>query len=317
MTEGTARRLGSRTTAEEALGGVSLAGKTAIVTGANSGIGVETARVLALAGAHVVMACRSVASGESVAGELRTSLGGGRRGSLAVEALDLTDLASVRTFAERFVASRRPLHLLINNAGVMATPLGKTAQGCELQVGTNHVGHFLLTQLLRPALEGAGPARIVNVSSSLHARGRPERLFETLDGDPGYARRKYAPFEAYGDSKLANVLFTKQLAKLLPSSVESYSLHPGVIATNLTRSMGLAGAAFRAVGGIFAKSVAQGAATTIYAATAPELDGRSGAYLADCNVVQPSRFARDDEAASKLWELSERVVASFAAPLGR
>lgn len=308
------RRLGARATAEEALGGVSLDGKTAIVTGANSGIGVETARVLALAGARVIMACRSVAGGEAVASELRASLGPGR-GALEVEALDLTDLASVRSFAERFVASGRPLHLLVNNAGVMATPLGKTVQGAELQVGTNHVGHFLLTNFLRPILEAAGSARIVNVSSSLHGRGRPERLFETLEGDPGYVRRRYVPFDAYGDSKLANVLFTRQLAKILPSSVRSFSLHPGVIVTNLTRSMGLAGAAFRSVAGIFTKSVAQGAATTIYAATAPELE--SGAYLVDCNVARPSRHGRDDDAASKLWEISERVIASFATPIAR
>jgi NAD(P)-dependent dehydrogenase (short-subunit alcohol dehydrogenase family) len=310
-------RFGSRTTAEQARDGVSLEGKTAIVTGASSGIGVETARVLAIAGAHVVMACRSVASGESVARELRSQLPTAGRESFAVEALDLSDLTSVRGFAERFAATKRPLHLLVNNAGIMATPLGRTAQGSELQVGTNHVGHFLLTKLLRPLLETSAPARIVTVSSALHTRGRAERLFETLDGDPGFTRRKYAPFDAYADSKLANVLFTRQLAKDLPPSVKTFSLHPGVIATNLTRSMGVAGSVFRTVGTLFTKSIAQGAATTIVAATSPALETESGAYLSDCQVVQPSRDARDDANAAKLWEISERLVAGFATPLAR
>src|SRR5262249_666077 len=151
----------------------------------------------------------------------------------------------VRSFAERFAAKNKELHLLVNNAGIMATPLGKTAQGNELQSGTNHVGHFLLTKLLLPVVEASGPARIVTVSSDLHRRGRAERLFETLERDPGFARRRYAPFDAYADSKLANVLFTRQLAKRLKPSVLTFSLHPGVIATNLTRSMGITGSIFR------------------------------------------------------------------------
>jgi NAD(P)-dependent dehydrogenase (short-subunit alcohol dehydrogenase family) len=311
MASGASSRFGARTTAEEALDGVSLDGKTAIVTGANSGIGVETARVLGLAGAHVVMACRSKSSAESVAKDFLVE----RCGTFDVEALDLSDLASVRAFAARFAAKKRPLHLLVNNAGVMATPLGKTAQGHELQVGTNHVGHFLLTKLLRPIIEESGPARIVTVSSAIHPRGRAARLFETLEADPGYARRTYRPFDAYADSKLANVLFTRQLAKGLPSSVTAFSLHPGVIATNLTRSMGIAGSIFRSVGSLFTKSVAQGAATTIVAATSPAIEAESGAYLSDCQIARTSRDARDDGNAAKLWEMSERLVASFATPL--
>ena len=299
--------LGSRTTAEQALRGASLTGKVAIVTGANSGIGTETARVLALAGADVVMCSRSIAAGEEVAKRLRASLPAGA-GSLEVCALDLADLASVRAFAEAFLATKRPLDLLINNAGIMATPLGKTAQGSELQVGTNHIGHFLLTKLLRPAIESSPSARIVNVSSALHKRGKGDRLLETLDRDPGYARRKYVPFEAYGDSKLANVLFTRQLVKELPATVKAFAVHPGVIMTNLTRSMGILGSAFRLVGGAFTKSIPQGAATTVYAATAPEL--QSGVYLADCEVQRPSRAASDDTFAKKLWDVSETLVSN-------
>jgi NAD(P)-dependent dehydrogenase (short-subunit alcohol dehydrogenase family) len=303
-----ASKLGPSSTAQEALGGVSLAGKVAIVTGANSGIGTETARVLALGGAHVVMGCRSVAAGEQVAGALRAGLPAGA-GSLEVQALDLADLASVRAFAERYLASGRPLHILVNNAGVMATPLGKTTQGFELQAGTNHVGHFLLTVLLRPRLEASAPARIVNVSSSFHTRGKAERLLETLEGDPGYTRRKYDRFDSYRDSKLANVLFTRQLAKVLPPSVEAFSIHPGIIPTNLMRSMGVLGSVARAVGRAFMKTIPQGAATSIYAATAPDLAGKSGAYLADYAIAQSSEDGRNDAMAARLWTVSEKLVA--------
>jgi NAD(P)-dependent dehydrogenase (short-subunit alcohol dehydrogenase family) len=302
-------KLGPRSTAEQALGGASLAGKVAIVTGANSGIGTETARVLALAGADVIMCSRSVTAGEEVAKGLRAGLPSGA-GALEVSALDLADLASVRAFAEAFLATKRPLHLLVNNAGIMATPLGKTAQGSELQVGTNHIGHFMLTKLLRPVIEASAPARIVNLSSALHKRGKGDRLLETLDRDPGYKRRKYVPFEAYGDSKLANVLFTRQLVKLLPPGVETFAIHPGVIMTNLTRSMGLLGSAFRLVGGAFTKSIPQGAATTIYAATSADLTGKSGAYLADCAIERPSRDASDDTFARKLWDVSDALVSN-------
>lgn len=300
-------RFGSRTTADEALDGVSLAGKTVIVTGANSGIGVDTARVLGSAGAHVVMACRSVSGAEQVAKDLRAASG---KDAFEVLPLDLSDLVSVRAFAERFATTKRPLHLLVNNAGIMATPLGKTAQGFELQVGTNHVGHFLLTKLLRPILETSGPARIVNVSSEAHRRGRADRLFETLESDPGYERRKYVRFDAYGDSKLANILFTRQLAKDLPPSVNAFSLHPGVIATNLARSLGILGTIYRAIGGLFLKSISQGASTTIVAATSPALEGHSGAYLSDCNIARANRDATSDANAAKLWAISEKLVAS-------
>src|SRR5688500_11899546 len=185
-------KLGARTTAQEALRGASLAGKRAIVTAASSGRGIETSRVLALAGADVIMAVRNVGSGEEVATQIRSGLSSGT-GMLEVRALDLADLRSVRAFAEQETSSGKPLHLLVNNAGVMATPLGATAQGMELQLGTNHLGHFLLTTLLQPSLEAAGDSRVVNVSSALHTRGRAARLLETLESDPKYERRKYVP----------------------------------------------------------------------------------------------------------------------------
>lgn len=306
MKPGSAGSLGSRTTAEEALRGASLAGKTAIVTGASSGIGVETARVLAKAGAKVILAVRALPAGEEVAFRIRQETGA----TVEVKHLDLTDLLSVRAFATAFSESGQSLELLVNNAGVMATPLGVTKQHVELQLGTNHVGPFYLTNLLRPALARGAPSRIVTVSSSLHRRGRGERLLATIDDDRTHSRRKYVPFDAYGDSKLANVLFTRELAKVLPKGVLAFTLHPGVIPTPLSRSLGLRGAIFRIAGRPFMKSVAQGAATSIYAATAPELADRSGAYLEDCQIKEPSRDAQDDALAKKLWDATEKLIAS-------
>ncbi|MBL8910913.1 MAG: SDR family oxidoreductase [Archangium sp.] len=295
--------LGSKSTAEQALQGQSLAGKTAIVTGATSGIGTETARVLALAGANVVFAVRSVKAGEELAAQLKASLPA-TAGTFTVEALDLGDLNSVRAFVKKWLDSGRAIHLLVNNAGIMATPQGTTPQGFELQVGTNHIGHFVLTTGLLPALEKAGEARIVTVSSDLHKRGNGQRLVSALQKLP----TDYSPFGAYGDSKLANVLFVKALAKRLPKGVEAFSLHPGVIKTNLTRSMGLSGTIFRVIGGLFMKSIPQGAATSVFAATAPELKGKSGAYLADCHVVDASKEGVDAELAEKVWKLTETAA---------
>jgi NAD(P)-dependent dehydrogenase (short-subunit alcohol dehydrogenase family) len=302
---GMTTRFGSKTTAQEALQGQSLAGRQAIVTGASSGLGVETTRVLALAGANVVLAVRNVKAGEEVAAELRAKLPAGS-GTLEVQALDLSDLASVKRFSDAWLKSERPLHLLINNAGVMATPESKTAQGFELQLGTNHLGHFALTTELLPALERSKPARIVVVSSDLHTRGQGDRLLATLGKKPG----TYSPYAAYGDSKLANVLFAKALAKRLPAGVEVFSLHPGVIPTPLSRSMGALGAVFRSVGKLFMKTVEQGAATSIFAATAPQLAGQSGAYLADCRVKQPASEALDPALIDQVWTQSERAIAS-------
>lgn len=299
-------KLGSRTTADEALRGASLAGKTAIVTGAGSGIGIDTARVLAKAGAKVIMAVRSLPAAEEAAFRIRQETGA----SIEVKSLDLTDLASVKAFAKAFDETGESLQLLINNAGVMATPLGVTKQHIELQVGTNHVGHFFLTNLLRPALARGTPSRVINVSSEAHKNGRGARLLETIDDDRTHARRKYKPFDAYGDSKLANILFTRELARVLPKGLETFALHPGVIGTALWRNLGVAGTAFRLVGRPFMKSNSQGAATTIYAATAPELTGQSGAYLKDCHVVHPSREAQNDVNAKKLWDATEKLIAS-------
>ncbi|MBV9945969.1 MAG: SDR family NAD(P)-dependent oxidoreductase [Myxococcales bacterium] len=299
--------LGKRSTAEEALRGQRLEGKTAIVTGASSGLGVETARVLALAGADVTMAVRTVDAGEKVKAQLTAGLPRGS-GRLTVMALDLSDLSSVRAFAA--ASGEGCLDLLVNNAGIMAPPLSLTAQGFESQMGTNHVGHFLLTRLLERRLEQSPGARVVNVSSDLHRRGSGASIVATLDSDRAFHQRKYSPWAQYGDSKLANVLFARGLSRRLPPNVKAFSLHPGVIATNLTRSM-FGGAIFRAVGKLFLKSVAQGAATTVFAAVAPELAEHNGAYLSDCAVAAPMHEALDETLVERAWSLSQQAVEPY------
>ena len=298
---------GRRTTAIEALRGQRLDGLTAIVTGASSGLGVETARALAFAGAHVVLACRSVASGEQVAATLRAELATDA-GQLEVAALDLADLASVRAFVKRFLASGRTLDLLINNAGVMARPFTLTAQGIESQLGINHLGHFALTAGLLPVLGPKG--RVVNVASAVHTRGQAANVLATLTADRAVTAQRYSRYGAYDDSKLANVLFTRGLARRLAPGQSAHAIHPGVIGTNLARSMGVIGKVFVVVLKLFSKNAAQGAATSVFAATAPELAGQSGAYLANCAVVSSSREGQDAELAERLWAVSEQIVAA-------
>jgi NAD(P)-dependent dehydrogenase (short-subunit alcohol dehydrogenase family) len=226
-------------------------------------------------------------------------------------ALDLANLASVRAFAAAFAARHPRLHILVNNAGVMGPPLGRTADGFETQMGTNHLGHFLLTTLLVDQLKGSAPARVVVVASRAHRRGSRESLLATLDTDRHYQKRKYLPMAAYGDSKLANILFARGLApRLTGTGVGAFSLHPGVIPTNLSKHFGVGGTIYRAIGGLFLKSVAQGAATTVFAATAPELtEAHSGIYLADCNQAQPMQAALDGALVERTWELSEKAIA--------
>lgn len=300
--------LSANSTAEEALRGRRLSGLNVVVTGATSGLGAETTRVLAKAGAHVILAVRRPDLGREIAEHLGQSLPK-NAGGLEVLPLDLSDLDSVRAFAAGFLASGRPLDLLINNAGIMAVPQGRTKQGFELQVGTNHLGHFALTNALMPALKAAPSARVVSLSSAAHRQASPERLIASLSGKAA----RYSAFGMYGDSKLANILFVKALARRLPPTVEAYALHPGVIATNLFQTKGLAGAAFKfvskTIGFLFMKTVPQGAATSVYAATAPELSGHSGAYLSNCAVATPKAYALDEALAEEVWTLSERCVA--------
>jgi NAD(P)-dependent dehydrogenase (short-subunit alcohol dehydrogenase family) len=301
-------------TSDQVLEGIDLAGRVALVTGASSGLGAETARALAAHGARVVMTGRDVAKTERVAEAIRGSTG---NRALEVMELHLERPASVRAFAKAFLARHRALHHLIGNAGVMACPLQRTAEGWEMQFATNHLGHFLLACLLAPALRAAAPARVVSVSSAGHSFSPV--VFEDIH----FERRPYDKWAAYGQSKTANVLFAVELDRRLASAgVRAFALHPGGIVTELGRHLDAsdvaairARAAERSQGGkAYWKTPEQGAATQLFAATAPELDGRGGLYLEDAQVsgVEPcplgmgcSAYALDPEAARRLWSVSE------------
>ncbi|GAB4821955.1 hypothetical protein N2152v2_009001 [Parachlorella kessleri] len=299
--------LGRYSTAIEALRGTQLVGRDVVLTGGAGGIGVETARALTHAGAHVIICARNVEAGEKVAEELRKC---GLKGSLEVKRLDLADLQSIKQFADEVNGELGKLDLLILNAGVMALPSRlETSDGFEMQLGTNHIGHAYLTQLLLPKLKQAPAARVVAVSSMGHRVGG-------LDlEDLNWEKRRYNTWLAYGASKLANILFAKELASRMQeegSPVRCYSLHPGMINTGLSRHM-WGGFAWRALAGWMTwipgfKTVEQGAATTVYAATAPELETQSGAYLSDCRVVAPSKAAQDADLAKRLWAKTEELI---------
>ena len=283
-------------------------GRSAVVTGANSGLGVVTARELARAGATVVLACRNVGKAEAAAAEIRAALPGAR---LQVAELDLSSLASVRRFAEELELDE--LALLINNAGIMMTPQQQTADGFELQFGTNHLGHFALTGLLLERLGRAEAARVVTLSSLEHRSGHVH--FDDLQLEHGYAPRK-----AYRQSKLANASFGLELDRRLRaagSPVVSVLAHPGYSATNL-QSTGPTGImkAFLAVGNrVFAQNAEQGALPTLYAATAPGVEG--GEYFGPDGFQElrggPTKVSviaegRDPAVGQKLWEVSEELT---------
>jgi len=291
-------------TAAEVAEGIDLHGKVAVVTGVSAGLGVETARVLRSRGADVVGTARDL-------DKARAALAG-VPGINLVE-VDLADLESVRVGASEILDRRPRIDLLVNNAGVMACPLGRTAQGFELQLGTNHVGHFALTTTLLPAVGGG--ARIVNLSSRGHLRS-PMRW-----DDPHFRDESaYEKWTAYGQSKTANVLFTVGLEKrLAPKGIHAYAVHPGVIMTELSRHLTEddGAAVMTRLANITFKTVEQGAATTVWAATSPELEGRGGVYLEDCHVadVTPgdgsagyAPYAVDPDEAERLWTWSEEQV---------
>jgi len=290
---------GVKTTAAEVVRGVDLTGKAVVVTGAASGIGVETARALASTGATVTMAVRDVAAGQGVAAQLD--------GAVRVEELDLADLTSVDAFVARW---RGPLHVLVNNAGVMNTPQGRTAQGFELQFGTNHLGHFALALGLHDALVADGAARIVSVSSSGH--GSSHVVFDDLF----FQRRPYDPGAAYGQSKTANVLFAVEATRRWAADgITANALMPGGIFTGLQRHWDPDVLAAAKADYGEAKTPEQGAATSVWVATAPELAGIGGRYYEDCHQAElvPQitdgvhgvvAWALDPDAARQLWDVS-------------
>ncbi|OAA18984.1 dehydrogenase of unknown specificity, short-chain alcohol dehydrogenase like [Frankia sp. EI5c] len=301
----------AQSTAAEVLAGVDLGGRRSVVTGASSGIGVETARVLAAAGSEVTLAVRDPEAGRRAADDIVASTG---NKAVLVAALDLADRASVAAFVAAWAG---PLHILVNNAGVMATPLTRTPEGWELQFATNHLGHFALAEGLRPALAAAGGARVVSVSSAAHLRAAVD--FTDLHFD----RRPYQPWVAYGQSKTANVLFAVEATRRWAGDgITANALMPGAIETNLQRHVDTAEVErIRARGGAPQqkwKSVEQGAATSVLVAASPLLVGIGGRYFEDCNEalpVTPGRpggvadHALDPESAERLWEVTSGMVA--------
>lgn len=301
---------GAQSTAAEVVHGVSLAGTRAIVTGAASGIGIETARALAAAGAEVTLAVRDLRAGARVAGQIAASTG---RPAPHVEALDLTD----RTSIARFVAAwDGPLDVLVNNAGIMALPeLQYTAAGWEMQFATNHLGHFALTLGLHDALAQARGARVVSVSSRGHLRSRV--VFEDIH----FRHRPYDPMLAYGQSKTANVLFAVEATRRWAGDgITANALMPGAIETNLSRHIDTdtLAALRRAVPFPF-KTPQQGAATSVLLAASPLLAGVGGRYFEDCNEAEVvsgnasvprgvAAYALDPENAARLWEMSVEMV---------
>ena len=303
---------GADTTASEVSEGIDLGGKVALVTGGSSGLGQETARVLAERGAHVILTARDLSKGESVAAGIRASTGNQH---VEVEELELGSLKDIRAFAQRFLARHPTLHIMVNNAGVMACPQAKTTDGFELQFGSNHLGHFLATCLLAPALRKGAPSRVVSVSSRGH------HLSPVVFDDIQFERRPYDKWLAYGQAKTANVLFAVGLdGRLGIRGVHANALHPGGILTELGRHLQAEDFEFlqKRNRGMKYKSVEAGAATSVLAATAPELEGRGGLYLEDCQIAavndEPGAlwgvksYALDPQNAERLWEVSEKLV---------
>jgi len=305
MTDRITTPFGATTTAEEVIAGVDLSGRRAIVTGGSSGLGEETARVLALAGADVTVAARDLVAAERTVAAIAGSTGNAR---VHAALLDLADPASVRSF---IAAWREPLDILVDNAGVMASPERRTADGWELQFATNHLGHFALTVGLHDALAAAGRARVVVLSSVGHVNG-PVR-FDDLD----FTRDPYDPWLAYAQSKTANILFAVEAARRWAADgIAVNALNPGRIAgTALGRHQAPPPASFDPAGttGVSVKDVPHGAATSVLLAASPLVEGVTGRYFEDCEEAEPyvtgirrgvRAYALDPENARRLWAVS-------------
>ena len=318
-------QFGFASTADEVLEGKDLSGRTILVTGGYSGLGHETARALAAKGAHVILSGRDATKLAAAADEIATMTGA----KIDTLVCDLASLASVRAAGEEARSRFSHVDVLINNAGVMACPLGRTADGFETQFGTNHLGHFALTRELMPLLENGSRQRIVNLSSRGH------HIAPVDFHDPNFDTRAYDPWLAYGNSKTANVLFTVGLEhRFGGKGIHAYALHPGGIHTNLGRHMSEADmAALRERIRKNAersgetpqpfKTIPQGAATTCWVATEEEIEGRGGIYAEDCQIAKIDdqsatggvrSYALDKNNANRLWAISEELTgAKFAA----
>lgn len=316
-----------QSTTEQVVEGLDLQGKTIVITGASTGLGLETARSLALAGAHIVLAARNLEKIEKAKQHILAQVNNAKLDHVLV---DLSDLNSVRSAANNLLAQKLAIDVLINNAGVMACPFEKTAQGFEMQFGSNHLGHFLFTCLIAPLLKGKTGSRVICLSSAAHKFAAPN-----LE-DPNYLQRPYNKWQAYGEAKSANALFALALNERLKNKgIECFSVHPGMIATELGRHLApedllmFSGgkkektaeekqqtqASDKPKRSPF-KTIPQGAATSVWAATHPSLTGKGGSYCEDCQLAElsthPSRgyaaYIADKNLAEKLWLLSETLV---------
>ena len=307
----------AKSTAAEVVSGIDLSGKNVIVTGGYSGIGLETVRALAGAGARVTVPARRV----DVATEALASVAG----EIEIASMDLGDVASVRRFADHYLESRRPLDILINNAGIMATPFARVGKGWESQFGTNHLGHMALAMKLAPALQEAENARIVALSSIGHVRS------DVIWDDPHFNTHPYDKWEAYGQAKSANALFALGVDLLgRDIGVRAFSVHPGGIFTPLQRHLSdeeMAALGWKNPDGTIPEAVKamfktpeQGASTTVWAATSPKLAGKGGVYCENCDIAQLAgpdsqrweharEWIADDARAEKLWAMSEAMLA--------
>ena len=309
-----------QSTTDDVLDGVDLSGRRFVITGAASGLGEESTRALAAHGASILMLARDPQKNADAAERVRAAV---PDADVSLDTVDLADLASVRAFADRYLESGRPIDVLMNNAGVMACPFGHTTDGFEMQFGTNHLGHFELTRLLQPAVTAGVDPRIVILSSAAHG------ICDVDLDDPGFERSEYDAWVAYGRSKSANALHALALSQRV-DGVLSFSVHPGGIMTNLGRHLNddlmnqmldrakQRSAAAGESGGMQFKSIPQGAATQVWAATSMDLVDHNGAYLADCGVgVVGGNIGRngcaphisDAATAERLWDFSEQLLA--------
>jgi len=292
---------GARSTADDVLEGVNLAGKTVLVTGCRTGIGFETMRSLASRGAHVIGVARSEATAREACSKVP--------GKTTPIACDLADLPSVGKAADAITALGRPLDAIITNAGVMCPKTLQVKYGVELQLLVNHVAHFLLIdQLLGLVPDKTGRIVIVSSSASVDQAPKGGIMFDNLDGS-----RFYKPFAFYGQSKLATALYAEELsARLAPRGIAVNSLHPGAVGgTDLQRSLGFPLSLVMPIASLFMKSIPQGAATQVFLAANPEAKGVSGEYWANCQIAKGSRYLGDVAMRTRLWEVTEKIVAPF------
>ena len=306
-----------KSTASDVISGIDLSGRNAVVTGGYSGIGLETVRALASAGARVTVPARRLDAAETALADVA--------GEIEIASMDLEDLRSVEKFTREYNETGRGLDILINNAGIMACPLARIGPGWERQFGTNHLGHMAMSLALAPAMERADSSRLVALSSIGHARS------DILWDDPNYTSRPYDKWEAYGQAKTANALFALGVDRRgRDIGIRAFSVHPGGIFTPLQRHLPeeeMVALGWKAADGTIPpevqarfKTPGQGAATSVWCATSPQLDGRGGVYCEDCDIARLASddsprwahvrpWACDDERAERLWDMSEKMLA--------